>query len=93
MLVRQNGWSYSNHSIPVMFVTLCEVNSNGVKFFSEGSLLQKKKYKKKLSTASRSELPAKEEKQRDKKKRTLGFTFEKVNLIYDSTLSANDLFW
>ena len=77
-----------------MFVTLCEVNSNGVKFFSEGSLLQKIKIqKKKLSTASRSELPAKEEKKRDKKKRTLVFTFEKVNLIYDSTLSANDLFW
>ena len=75
-----------------MFVTLCEVNSNGVKFFSEGSLLQKKK-KKNLSTASRSELPAKEEKKRDKKKRTLVFTFEKVNLIYDSTLSTNDLFW
>ena len=74
-----------------MFVTLCEVNSNGVKFFSEGSLLQKKK--KKLSTASRSELPAKEEKKRDKKKRTPVFTFEKVNLIYASTLSANDLFW
>ena len=74
-----------------MFVTLCEVNSNGVKFFSEGSLLQKKK--KFLSTASRSELPAKEEKKRDKKKRTLVFTFEKVNLIYDSTLSTNDLFW
>ena len=78
-----------------MFVTLCEVNSNGVKFFSEGSLLQKKKIqkKKKLSTASRSELPAKEEKKRDKKKRTPVFTFEKVNLIYDSTLSPNDLFW
>ena len=76
-----------------MFVTLCEVNSNGVKFFSEGSLLQKKKKntkKKNLSTASRSELPAKEEKKRDKKKRTPVFTFEKVNLIYDSTLSAND---
>ena len=28
-----------------MFVTLCEVNSNGAKFFSEGSLLQKKKKK------------------------------------------------
>ena len=51
------------------------------------------KKKKKLSTASTSELPAKEEKKRDKKKRTLVFTFEKVNLIYDSTLSANDLFW
>ena len=76
-----------------MFVTLCEVNSNGVKFFSEGSLLQKIKIQKKLSTASRSELPAKEEKKRDKKKRTLVFTFEKVNLIYDSTLSANDLLW
>ena len=77
-----------------MFVTLCEVNSNGVKFFSEGSLLQKIKIKIKLGTASRSELLAKEEKKkRDKKKRTLVFTFEKLNLIYDSTLSANDLFW
>ena len=64
MLACQNGWSYSNHSIPVMFVTLCEVNSNGVKFFSDGSLLQKIKIKIKLSTASRSELPAKEEKKR-----------------------------
>ena len=54
---------------------------------------KKKIQKKKLSTASRSELPAKEEKKRDKKKRTLVFTFEKVNLIYDSTLSTNDLFW
>ena len=63
MLACQNGWSYSNHSIPVMFVTLCEVNSNGVKFFSEGSLLQKIKIK--LSTASRSVLPAKEEKKKE----------------------------
>ena len=45
-----------------MFVTLCEVNSNGVKFFSEGSLLQKIKIKIKLGTANRSELLAKEEK-------------------------------
>ena len=54
---------------------------------------KKKIQKKKLSTASRSELPAKEEKKGDKKKRTPVFTFEKVNLIYDSTLSANDWFW
>ena len=47
-----------------------------------------------MGTASRSELLAKEEKKkRDKKKRTLVFTFEKVNFIYDSTLSANDLLW
>ena len=45
-----------------MFVTLCEVNSNGVKFFSEGSLLQKNKIK--LGTASRSELLAKEGKKK-----------------------------
>ena len=45
-----------------MFVTLCEVNSNGVKFFSEGSLLQKIKIKIKLGTACRSELLAKEKK-------------------------------
>ena len=61
--------------------------------FSVKEVYYKKKKKKNLSTASRSELPAKEEKKRDKKKRTLVFTFEKVNLIYDSTLSTNDLFW
>ena len=45
-----------------MFVTLCEVNSNEFKFFSEGSLLQKIKIKIKMGTASRSELLAIEEK-------------------------------
>ena len=47
-----------------------------------------------MGTASRSELLAKEEKKRGiRKKRTQVFTFEKVNVIYDSTLLANDLFW
>ena len=49
-------------TILLMFVTLCEVNSNGVKFFSEGSLLQKIKIKIKMGIASRSKLLAKEEK-------------------------------
>ena len=48
-----------------MSVTLCEVNSNGVKFFSEGNLLQKIKIKIKMSTASRSELLAKELKKKE----------------------------
>ena len=47
-----------------MFLTLCEVNSNGVKFFSEGNLLQKIKIKIKLGTASRSELLAKDGKKK-----------------------------
>ena len=77
-----------------MFVTLCEVNSNGVKFFSEGSLLQKNKNKnKKWAKLAEANYLQKKKKKGIKKKRTLVFTFEKVNLIYDSTLSANDLFW
>ena len=75
-----------------MFVTLCEVNSNGVKFFSEGSLLQKKK-KKFWAQLAEANYPQKKKKRGIRKNGHWVFTFEKVNLIYDSTLSTNDLFW